>query len=82
MIWNLYSIKDKLMNFTGPLIFQDDKCAIREFESKMKQLKEKDYTDCKYFDLYKVGQFDLETGEILPPKTHIPELIREGETIE
>lgn len=81
MTYNLYSIKDKLMDFTGPLIFQDDKVAIRWFESKIKELTEKEYADAKYFDLYLVGQFNLETGEILPPKNHIPELIREGDNV-
>lgn len=79
---NLYSIKDKLMNFTGPLIFPDDKLAIRWFEQKMRALKEQEYADSKYWDLYIVGQFNDETGEILPPKNHIPELIREGESVE
>lgn len=82
MIQNLYSVKDKLMDYTGPLIFKDDKNAIRWFESKMEELKQKEYTDSKYWDLYKIGQFNLETGELIPPKTHAPELIREGESIE
>lgn len=79
---NLYSIKDKLVGYTGPLMFKDDKVAIRWFEQKCRQMKDTEYSDNKYYDLYLVGQFDPETGEIVTPKSHAPELIREGENVE
>lgn len=82
MIQNLYSIKDKLMEYTGPIMFKDDKVAIRWFEQKIRQMKDQEFADNKYYDLYIVGQFDTEKGEIITPKTHAPELIREGENVE
>lgn len=82
MTLNLYSVKDKYLDFTGPLMFKDDKVAIRWFEAQMKQKIEQDRVDPKYWDLYLVGTFNTETGEITGSKQHEIQLIREGEGIE
>ena len=79
MIMNLYSVKDKLLGFAPPIPVDNDEAAIRWFESEMAKRKNNDKMDPKYWDLYKIGTFNAETGEItgLP----FPELIREGETL-
>lgn len=76
---NVYTVRDKLIGYTGPMAFKDDKVAIRWFESFCKAKKEQEYTETKYFDLYRIGQFNNETGEIIPVTP--TELVREGEQI-
>lgn len=77
MIFKLYAIKDKLTEYQAPIPFKDDKVAIRWFEAICKQKKESEYTDPKYYDLYCIGQYDSEKGEIAPIMP--AELVREGE---
>lgn len=77
---NLYSVRDKLVGFTGPIAMKDDKVAIRWFEAFCQQKKQQEYTEAKYYELYKIGTFDTENAEVTPlPFT---ELIREGEQID
>lgn len=79
MILKLYSIKDKLMDFTGPIAFKDDKVAKRMFEAFMTKTKDEDHTDPKYWDLYCIGEFDNETGVIKGYEQSQLKLIMEGE---
>lgn len=82
MISKIYSVKDKLAEFSGPIAVRDEKIALRWFESFCKEKKNAEYTDCKYFDLYEIGTFDSESGEITGyPKQEI-KLIKEGEQFE
>lgn len=81
MIMGLYSVKDKLLGFAPPVTVENDKAAIRWFESIMATKKESDKVDTKYWDLYKVGSFDTDTGEIKGNNTHDIELLREGEML-
>lgn len=81
MIMNLYSVKDKLLGFAPPIPVDNDKAAIRWFESQMAARRDTDKMDPKYWDLYKVGTFNTETGEVTGTKSHEIELIREGEML-
>lgn len=81
MIYNLYSVKDKLLGFAPPMPVDNDKAAIRWFESQMAIRKNTDKMDPKYWDLYKIGTFNSDTGEITGTKSHEIELIREGDTL-
>lgn len=74
-------MKDKLLGFAPPIPVDNDKAAIRWFESEMAKRKNTDQMDPKYWDLYKIGKFNTETGEIAGTPTHQIELIREGETL-
>ena len=79
MIMKLYSIKDKLMEFTGPIAIKDDKVAIRMFNAFCEEKKKKEYTEPKYYDLYCIGEFDSEKGTIKGYEQSQLELIKEGE---
>lgn len=81
MIFNLYSVKDKLLGFAPPIPVDNDQAAIRWFESEMAKRKDTDKTDPKYWDLYKIGIWNSETGEITGTKSHEIELIREGDML-
>lgn len=79
MIFKLYSIKDKLVNFTGPIAFQDEKIAIRWFEAFCRKKKAEEYTESKYYDLYEIGAFDPEKGTLTALNQSELKLIKEGE---
>lgn len=74
---NVYTVRDKLVGFTGPLAFEDNKVAERWFEAFCKQKKQNEYTEAKYYELYKIGTYDHETAKI--EGTYPIELVKEGE---
>ena len=82
MILKLYSVRDKLVGFTGPIAMKDDKVAIRWFEAFCAQKKQQEYTEAKYYDLYCIGTFDTDKAELQGTAVHEIELIREGEQID
>lgn len=81
MIVKLYSVKDKLMNFGGPIAFQDEKVAKRWF-TQLLSSKKANYEDPKDFDLYCVGSMDIEKGNVLGTAVQEVELIMKGESID
>lgn len=74
---NVYTVRDKLIGYTGPLAFQDDKIAERWFQAFCKQKKDQEYTESKYYELYKIGTYDQETAKI--DGIYPIELVKEGE---
>lgn len=81
MIVKLYSVKDKLMNFGGPIAFQDERVAKRWF-TQLLASKKANYEDPKDFDLYCVGSMDTEKGNILGTTVQEVKLIMKGESID
>lgn len=81
MIVKLYSVKDKLMNFGGPIAFQDEKVAKRWFTQLLASKKD-NYEDPKDFDLYCVGSMDMEKGNVLGTAVQEVELIMKGDSID
>lgn len=77
MIQNLYAIRDQLTGFKAPFIMQNDAVAERAFKNIVNDEKTDIYNDPKYFDLYKVGEFNDESG-VLVSCTPAPELIVTG----
>lgn len=67
MINNLYAIKDeKAMNMYQPFLMNNDNLAIRGFQTLVNDHGKSDismYT--ADFDLFKLGTFNNETGEII-----------------
>lgn len=81
MIVKLYSVKDKLMNFGGPIAFQDEKVAKRWF-TQLLASKKTNFEDPKDFDLYCVGSMDMEKGNVLGTAVQEVELIMKGDNID
>lgn len=69
MLINLYCLRDRLTGYKGPVIKPNDEAAKREF----RMLVEKDPMGQDY-ELYKVGTFNDENGEIIP---NVPEYLTE-----
>lgn len=61
MKYGIYAIKDSLSgSFGAPFIDVNDDCAKRTFGVKMR-----DSAICQDLQLFKLGEFSIESGEIL-----------------
>lgn len=81
MIIKLYSVRDKLTEFAGPIGFKDEKVAKRWFTQILAQ-KKANFEDPKDFDLYCVGSMDTEKGNVIGTAIQEVELIMKGESID
>lgn len=74
----LYSIRDLKTGFLPPFTDKNDETAIRGFVYALNKPGTLEYSNIQDYDLFKVGQFDSETG-YLEPIT--PDLIYSGASI-
>lgn len=79
MIFHVYAIRDELTTFMSPMLDSSNDSAIRNFRLAIDSnvMMEKNPTD---FCLYKLGDYDNETGKIIP--LDVPEFIVRGERTE
>lgn len=61
MIYSIYSIQDALTGFNAPTLQANDAAAMRSFAEVFKEV----YSPSDY-SLWKIGQFDTNTGELVP----------------
>lgn len=67
MIYGLYAIRDMSAGvFTAPTVDINDKCAIRNFEQAMSNSNGMMHFRPSDFALYKIGDFDYESGLVIP----------------
>lgn len=66
MITNLYSIKDNLTGYLSILSDENDASAIRNFEHAIAQKNNLFYSHASDYELYHIGTFNSENGEIVP----------------
>lgn len=59
MIYNIYTVRDKLIGYNGPFIMPNEEVAKRAFHQRL----EKD-PNAEDLSLYFIGEFNEETGEI------------------
>ena len=77
MKFGVYSIRDVKSGFMSPTLEQSDVMAARNFESAIMSSKEGLFTThAEDFILYKIGEFDSETGVVSP--LALIQVIREG----
>lgn len=57
----VYAVQDVLIGFIAPFTIQNDNIAIREYTNS-----EKNDPNSKDKRLFKIGEFDDETGELTP----------------
>lgn len=69
MIYHVYCIRDRLVGFLTPTIDQSDPVAMRNFEMSIDSVK-RDRSLMAFrpsdYALYRIGDFDTDTGELLP----------------
>lgn len=78
MMLKMYTVKDTLAEFSGPLAFKDENLAKRWFEAFCMNKKNTEYTNPKYFELWEIGHFDPEKGTIIGYQLSELKLIEEG----
>lgn len=79
---DIYTIKDKLIGFTGPMAFKNEDVAKRWFTAFCRDKKTKELTDAKYYELWKIGHYNEEKGTIIGMQLSELELIMEGESFD
>lgn len=70
MIRNLYSLKDTKSEFNLPFPDVNDFTAIRHTQNALKDKNEFSMNP-EDFQLYKIGSFNTENGELIPECKHI-----------
>lgn len=66
MIYGMYAIQDLKTGFMAPICDMSDASAARNFESTLMQAKGTYGTHAQDFRLYCVGEFNVDTGELMP----------------
>ena len=62
----IYVIKDKKTTYMTPTYDYNDQSAMRSFENACKQTDGIFHANPHDFDLYRIGEFDVDTGRITP----------------
>ena len=75
---SLYAIKDVKSGFSDPCVQVNDAVAARSFERQVPRLSRDLGIPLSDFQLWRVGQFDLDSG-LLRPET--PELLLDGASL-
>lgn len=76
MIFGLYSILDHKTGFLPVQVDQNDQSAARNFAHAVMQTGTLFNTHAQDYELFKVGTFDTETGEVV--SLPVKELVAEG----
>lgn len=66
MIYGLYAMRDVKTGFMSPVIEANDEAAVRNFTHTVRQSEGILYTFSQDFSLYRLGDFDSDTGRIAP----------------
>ncbi len=81
MIKGVYSIRDSKVGYLLPTADNNDSVAVRNFAAACKHPDSLLQTNPQDFDLYCIGQFDDDSGELIPctPKfiAHATDFVRE-----
>lgn len=64
MIYGVYSIRDQLVGFGQPTIAVNDEVIQRQFKILVNDPNNTISLAPKYYDLYKIGTYDDETGKL------------------
>lgn len=75
MIFNVYSMRDELTGYIQPTFEQSDAVAMRNFSFAINRPDTIIFANPKHFDLYRIGSFNTDTGEII---SIAPELVCTG----
>lgn len=75
MKYPVYCIRDVHTGFMTPTVDQNDASAMRNFAHAVKRPDTLFNSHPKDYSLYKIGEFDSDTGEIVGV---MPELITDG----
>lgn len=77
MVYNVYSVQDVKTTFFSPTLDLNDEAAKRNFELMLVDAKGVMKLNPADFRLYRVGEFNVSTGEL--SRSIVPEFIAGGE---
>lgn len=66
MIYGLYAMRDVKTGFMTPVVEVNDDAAVRNFTHTIRQSEGILYTFNQDFSLYRIGDFDSDTGRVAP----------------
>lgn len=66
MKYGVYTIQDTMMLYNAPFVMYSDEIAKREFANNMTRNPNR-----AYMRLWKIGEFDEETGTIIPGEAQL-----------
>lgn len=66
MIYTVYSIKDTKTGYLQPMFDLNDASAQRNFEHATRDTNSLMYTHGSDFELFRIGEFDSESGNLVP----------------
>lgn len=66
MTYGVYVIRDKKAGYLPPMFDLNDACAIRNFQQGTMNASSTMYTHGSDFELYRIGEFETESGIITP----------------
>lgn len=66
MLYNVYSVRDVHTGFLSPTYEVNDNAAKRNFAHAVNQPDSLLYSHAKDYSLYFVGQYDTDTGNLVP----------------
>lgn len=75
MRYPICCMRDQLTGFMNPFVAANIEVAQRDFKILINDDKQSLHYNPQHFDLYKVGEFDTDTGKIEPIE---PELVLTG----
>lgn len=64
MIFGIFAIRDAKTGFLAPMVEANDQVAIRNFVHACRNTESLFFTHASDYDLYKIGNYDSETGVI------------------
>lgn len=79
MKYPLYSVRDTKAGFDFPFPERSDATAIRTFQYQVNKVGTQMNMFPKDYDLYKVGEYDVDKGVVIPEK--IPVLVVNGTNV-
>lgn len=66
MIYGLYAMRDVKTGFMSPVIEANDDAAVRNFTHTVRQSDGILFTFSQDFSLYRIGDFDSDSGRVAP----------------
>lgn len=79
MIYNVYCMRDDKTGFLSPTVDTNHLTAARNFENAIMQGQGVLFTHADDFRLYCIGEFDTESGQLIPHA--VPGLVHEGSQV-
>lgn len=75
MIHPIFSVRDQMVGYNDPFVAINRNVAERDFTNVVNNENGRIYLNPNHYDLYYIGDFNTETGQITPCE---PELIVTG----